>query len=134
MTRSRRTAASLLCVAVLGLGLTACPGQAAVCSSAATLSSSISSLQNLQPGQDTVGELTSQLKTIRGQVEQLAADATVAYQLQVGVLQARLDRLASDVSAAVANPSSASYSQVKTDAGALESAVEDVKHAVSASC
>jgi chromosome segregation ATPase len=91
-------------------------------------------LKNLELGKNTLSDLQKQLTKLSKQVRQLAADASSQYSAQINAVRSSLQRLQAGVSAAIANPSATSVSQLGTDAKALESSVTKLSKAVSSTC
>jgi len=134
MQAVRRGAAAATSVGLLGFGLAACSSTPAVCTDVDSVQATVHQLKNLELGKNTLSDLQKQLTKLSKQVRQLAADASSQYSAQITAVRSSLQRLQAGVSAAIANPSATSVSQLGTDAKALESSVTKLSKAVSSTC
>jgi hypothetical protein len=134
MNKAPRRLACLVGPAVLAVALAACSSTPAVCSDLDSVHATVHKLQNLQPGQTTLGDLQHDLQTLDKQVRQLADDASQQYAAQVSAVRASVRALQTGVSAAVSQPSGAAVSQLRTELKQVESSVKNLSSALSTTC
>lgn len=134
----RQTARQAVAAAVLllaALTLVGCGNsRPAVCSDVDSLQSSVDNLKRVDVRENGLSELSSNLNQVKQDVDQLGKDAQSQYRQQIDGVESAVNRLSSSTSAAKANPTAATLSAVRTGVQGVQSAFDDLRHAVSSTC
>lgn len=134
MTRARRTTAALSCLLALATGLTACGDSPAVCDDVDALRASVDNLQSANLGENGLDAITTELQTMRSELDQLSEDAQDEYAEQISQVRSRATELREGVETTAEAPSAAGLADVRGDLGALGTAVQELGSAVADSC
>lgn len=134
MTRARRTTAALSCLLALAAGLTACGDSPAVCDDVDALRASVDNLQSANLGENGLDAITTELQTMRSELDQLSEDAQDEYAEQISQVRSRATELREGVQTTAEAPSAAGLADVRGDLGALGTAVQELGSAVADSC
>jgi hypothetical protein len=134
MTRARRTAATLTCLLALTTGLTACGDSPAVCDDVDALRASVDNLQSASLGENGLEAITTELQTMRSEIDQLSQDAQDEYAEQISQVRSRATELREGVETTAEAPSAAGLADVRGDLSALGTAVQELGSAVADSC
>lgn len=134
MTRARRTTAALSCLLALAAGLTACGDSPAVCDDVDALRASVDNLQSANLGENGLDAITTELQTMRSELDQLSEDAQDEYAEQISQVRSRATELREGVETTAEAPSAAGLADVRGDLGALGTAVQELGSAVADSC
>jgi hypothetical protein len=134
MTRARRTVASILCLAALPWGATACSGQSAVCDDVDSIKASVQNLKEARIGENGLTVLQTELPKIQSALTQLRADASTQYSSEIDLVQSQARVLRSSVASASADPSMGTFAKVADGIQAVGSATRDLGDAVAGSC
>lgn len=134
MTRARRTTAALSCLLALAAGLTACGDSPAVCDDVDALRASVDNLQSANLGENGLDAITTELQTMRSELDQLSEDAQDEYAEQISQVRSRATELREGVQTTAEAPSAAGLADVRGDLSALGTAVQELGSAVADSC
>lgn len=134
MTRARRTTAALSCLLALAAGLTACGDSPAVCDDVDALRASVDNLQSANLGENGLDAITTELQTMRSELDQLSEDAQDEYSEQISQVRSRATELREGVQTTAEAPSAAGLADVRGDLSALGTAVQELGSAVADSC
>lgn len=147
MTSSRGTNATLLCLVVLGAGLTACDDQEtttqpeatssptpAVCQSVDALRASVDDLQSAEIGENALTVLQEELSDVQNELDTISEEASGDYTTEVDGMRSAADSLGSSLEDASSSPSASTWATVAQDIGALGSAFGDLSEAVADTC
>ena len=132
----RKLALSAATVAMLSAALVACGDDTpAVCSSADQLKSSVDKVKDIDVMETNgIDELTSQLETIDGDLDQLTNDAKSEFSSQVDSVAATFEALMTSVQAATTDPSADTLAAAATAWSAFSTSVKTLISDVQSTC
>jgi len=132
----RKLALSAATVAMLSAALVACGDDTpAVCASADQLKSSVDKVKDIDVTETNgIDELTSQLETIDGDLDQLVNDAKSEFSSQVDTVTTTFEALKFSVQAATADPSAETLAAAATAWSAFSAGVKTLISDVQSTC
>jgi len=154
MTTIHRLITAVLCVLVLGTGVSACgkddgstsssggtssasPGAGktpAVCTDLTALRSSADRIKASKGGQDGLTTLTTELDAMRATLKRLVADAETQFSPQVDAIKTAGTHLDASIRKATGAPSATNLAAVGADVRSLGLAVRNLSDAVGSTC
>jgi len=106
----------------------------AVCAQADELKASVQHLRDVTVSENGIDALTSALRQVKTELEQLGTEAKSEFQPEIDGGKASVDQLSSSLSAAKADPSATSLRSVGTALKSLDAAVRTLQDAVAGTC
>jgi hypothetical protein len=148
MASVRRTTVSLLCLLVVGSGVSACGDDEsssssstptssptpAVCQDLDAVGASVEKIKQAKLGEDALPVLSDELKSIETELKQLRADADAEYWTEVDAVQSAASSLESSIAAAADSPTAKSLAAVGDDVRAVGSSFSALGDALATTC
>ncbi|HET7489216.1 MAG TPA: hypothetical protein VFJ85_14895 [Acidimicrobiales bacterium] len=136
MKTIRHPIALVLAALAFAVLLAACSNDSkpAVCTDVDNIQKTVDDLKNVKPEAGALGNIQSELTTLKQQFGILRTDAKSQFQTETTALSASLDSLSSAVDAAKANPSLSTLAPVGTALAGVKDTGQSLVSAVKGTC